>query len=601
MAPEQIVDAAAIGEATDIWAAAAVYYEMLTGEVPYPRKGSLQAALLARTRDDPVPIADVADIPRDIGRAVMRALNREPDRRFATSAEFAEVVERAGVKAWGEDWLNSSRTPVYRAAPRTPSGGAPTTGVVRSPGPRTRDRIRRRGRRRNVLLAAASVACVAAGVAVGVTALTGNSTDDVAGGTGGGERWGSWIRADRLIPEGPLRTPRLGAVPAGWGNRVAVGINLDEKRLPYIAAHFAPGVAAEISFSGDPVGGPSWDFHRRSPDPAAQKITTLESEGAQPYVNYYVLRDLGRGVGNDASEQDVLKQLTAAPKMKIYWTDVTHFLQQLGSLHQALPVDVEFGVSSTVEALVGDARKAKAVIASSGDRDLAGLPNTFAGWAQAWVRLRNKYAPKVMLGLPVDPWAAGDYLVPWKGDVYKNADVVAWAHNFGEYYKTLGTRFDFINYVVAVGEAGRLTTPDGDYYAHKADFDRLVTWVRGISQQAHIRVVLESVPVGNTIMAPENNTRFHWQDVYAQWLLGDNSYRHLVRMRDAGVIGIVFGFGYANKDVTCPCDAANDGETQGVGPTATPTGELAKSSDDDGGYLHDRIDAYLGRGGMSLR
>jgi hypothetical protein len=72
-------------------------------------------------------------------------------------------------------------------------------------------------------------------------------------------------------------------------------------------------------------------------------------------------------------------------------------------------------------------------------------------------------------------------------------------------------------------------------------------------------------------------------------------------MRDAGVIGIVFGFGYANKDVTCPCDAANDGETQGVGPTATPTGELAKSSDDDGGYLHDRIDAYLGRGGMSLR
>jgi serine/threonine-protein kinase len=68
MAPEQVSESAEVGEAADIWSAAAVYYEMLSGAVPYPRKASLQAALLARTRDEPKPIDEVApDLPPQIG------------------------------------------------------------------------------------------------------------------------------------------------------------------------------------------------------------------------------------------------------------------------------------------------------------------------------------------------------------------------------------------------------------------------------------------------------------------------------------------------------------------------------------------------------
>ncbi|MDT4917253.1 MAG: hypothetical protein QOH89_1953 [Pseudonocardiales bacterium] len=603
MAPEQVSESAEVGEAADIWSAAAVYYEMLSGAVPYPRKASLQAALLARTRDEPKPIDEVApDLPPQIGATVMRALDRRPEKRYPTSAAFADALEQAGSTVWGDDWLASTPTPLYKAAPRSASGGATTTGVVNQPaGPRTRERLRRNRRRTNVIIGLSAAAIVAAGVTVGVLAFGGDGSGGTDGhAADGGVRWGSWITPSKRIPEAPVQMGGLGPVPHGWGDRMAVGINLDDARQGAIGSHFGKGIAAEISFTSDPINGPGWNFHPSSAHPAADAIRKLESSGAQPYVNYYVLRLVGRGVGNDAAEQDVLDQLTDPVKMKAYWGDVTAFLKDLGSLDQPLPLDVEFDVASTVEALVGNARKAEAVVASSGIADLAGLPDNFAGWAQAWDRLRTKYAPKVMLGMPLSPWATGDYLVPFNNAAYESPVVFAWTSNFGKFYKTLGVKYDFINYIVASGEAGRLTTPDTDYFPHKLDFDRLYAYVLGLSQVAQTRVVLESVPVGNTVMAPENNTKFHWADGYAQWLLGDLGYAHLLKMREAGVIGIVFGFGYTGKDVTCPCDAAGDGQSQGNLPGFTASGQLAASSDDDGGYLHDRIRGYLSLGGMAL-
>ncbi len=598
MAPEQIDESAAVGAATDIWAAAAVFYELLTGAVPYPRRGTLQASLFARTRDDPEPLERVApEIPREISRAVMRALDRDPGKRFATSAEFADALEQSGTTLWGADWVTSAAIPVYRAAARGRSDGAATTGAVTTaPGRSTAARVRRSRRRRNVVVAGSAAVLVAAAATVAALAFGGDHNN--AHTATGGVRWGSWVSNEESISAAPIQTSRLGPVPAGWGSRIELGINLEAKRLPFVASHFSGGTTAEIGFAGDPINGPSWRYGKSARAPAATAIRTLESEGAAPYVTYYVLRDLGRGINNDASENDVLKLLRDPVKMKAYWGDVVEFLKELGSLDQPIPVNLEPGVSSTVEASAGDARKVRTVVASSGVKDLSGLPDTFAGWTQAWVRLRHIYAPKVMLGYNLEPWAAGDFLVPFAKN-YHDSDIPKWTKLFARYYATLGTKYDFINYVVAYGEAGKQTTEDADYFAHPDDFVRLTEWVRGLSQDAHTRVVLESVPMGNTIMAPMNNTKYHWRDVYAQWLLSGD-WGNLLAMREAGAIGIVFGFGYSGADVTCPCDAANDGESQGVGPNATPSGRLAASSDDDGGYLHDRVNAYLDAGGLSL-
>jgi hypothetical protein len=176
MAPEQVENAAAVAEATDQWAAAAVYYEMLTGAVPYPKTASVHAALLARIRDDPRPIAEVApDVPADIGRAVMRALSRDPGSRFASSAEFAAVLEDAGSKVWGAGWVSALSTPIYRTAPRAAARGALTPGVVRpTPGPATRQRLRRRSRRTDMIVAASIAVLTAVAAAIGVVAFGGS-------------------------------------------------------------------------------------------------------------------------------------------------------------------------------------------------------------------------------------------------------------------------------------------------------------------------------------------------------------------------------------------------------------------------------------------
>jgi hypothetical protein len=108
------------------------------------------------------------------------------------------------------------------------------------------------------------------------------------------------------------------------------------------------------------------------------------------------------------------------------------------------------------------------------------------------------------------------------------------------------------------------------------------------------------VPVGNTLMRAENNTPYHWQDRYAQLLLGDTDAARaaLVGLRNAGVIGIDFGAGYATPDVTCACDGAGDGVTN---PPAKGTAQTRSlSADDDGGYLAQRMTAYVANGQFAL-
>jgi hypothetical protein len=93
------------------------------------------------------------------------------------------VVEQAGNKLWGDDWLTSGPLPVYRAAPRPPSGGAATTGVVRPASPNSGGRIRPHSRRAKVVVAASAAVVVAAAVVIGVVVTAGadsNSASTVA-------------------------------------------------------------------------------------------------------------------------------------------------------------------------------------------------------------------------------------------------------------------------------------------------------------------------------------------------------------------------------------------------------------------------------------
>ena len=126
MAPEQVEPSlGALSPSTDVWATAAVLYEMLTGQPPVPRSLGVDEVLVKRTTEDPRPLSGLApEIPREIEAVVTRALARNPASRFGAAIEFAGELEAAIEAAYGEGALAASGLPIYRT-----KAGSPTAPV----------------------------------------------------------------------------------------------------------------------------------------------------------------------------------------------------------------------------------------------------------------------------------------------------------------------------------------------------------------------------------------------------------------------------------------------------------------------------------------
>jgi serine/threonine-protein kinase len=102
MAPEQL-GRADVNARTDIFAAGIVMWEMLTARRLFRGADVLQTIELVRTLEVPDPRTAVASVPEALAAVVMRALDREPERRFASAAEMADAIEQACAPAAREE------------------------------------------------------------------------------------------------------------------------------------------------------------------------------------------------------------------------------------------------------------------------------------------------------------------------------------------------------------------------------------------------------------------------------------------------------------------------------------------------------------------
>jgi eukaryotic-like serine/threonine-protein kinase len=140
MSPEQATGDQHVGPASDIYALAAVLYEMLTGDPPYV--GSTAQAVLGKIIQG-VPVSATAarsSVPAHVDAAIRKGLEKLPADRFQSAKDFA--------KALGD--------PTFRH-------GATVAGPAAAAGPWKR-----------VALAASAVAVVALG-ALGVNLMSGRS------------------------------------------------------------------------------------------------------------------------------------------------------------------------------------------------------------------------------------------------------------------------------------------------------------------------------------------------------------------------------------------------------------------------------------------
>jgi tetratricopeptide (TPR) repeat protein len=89
MSPEQITGGRTDGRA-DIYGLGCVYFEMLTGAVPYGRGNSLMATMYAHVHEPPPPLpSSLAERYPHLGAVIDRALAKDPDKRYFSAAEFA--------------------------------------------------------------------------------------------------------------------------------------------------------------------------------------------------------------------------------------------------------------------------------------------------------------------------------------------------------------------------------------------------------------------------------------------------------------------------------------------------------------------------------
>lgn len=94
-APEQVLGGAVDGR-TDVYAAGVVLYTLLSGRGPFDHATRVEEVLRAHVAEVPAPPSRVApqEIPAALDRAVLRALEKDPARRFPGAAAFAAELER---------------------------------------------------------------------------------------------------------------------------------------------------------------------------------------------------------------------------------------------------------------------------------------------------------------------------------------------------------------------------------------------------------------------------------------------------------------------------------------------------------------------------
>jgi tetratricopeptide (TPR) repeat protein/tRNA A-37 threonylcarbamoyl transferase component Bud32 len=95
MAPEQ-VEGASISPATDVYAFGVVLFEMLTTETPFDADTGIGTAVMRLKEAPPSPRVYVPDVDERWERVVLRCLERDPSRRFATAGEVAAALAGEG-------------------------------------------------------------------------------------------------------------------------------------------------------------------------------------------------------------------------------------------------------------------------------------------------------------------------------------------------------------------------------------------------------------------------------------------------------------------------------------------------------------------------
>lgn len=383
-----------------------------------------------------------------------------------------------------------------------------------------------------------------------------------------------------LNPDGTPPVSRLPAAPRGWPASLQLGLTSP----PGDAASLRADTSLTMRYqylAGGVNTGSGWTTWNDNATFVSRYITESQAAGFIPFFSYYQL--LQSAPGNKLSEPESdFANLANVTTMRDFFNDLKLALQRASGPGMVV-LQVEPDLWGYIEQRgQDDPSRVAAQVSATGLGELAGLSNDGRGVAQAVIRLRDLYAPNVLLAYPVSVWGTMHSVLIEKPD---DATVARLGDQAGAFYLKLGAKFDLATGEFNDRDAGfkQYVSGQADQWWAAADYDRDLIFVDRFVRSSGLRVVKWQIPLGNNVMRAMNNTWGHYQDTIVQSIVGSDALR--ARYVQAGVIGFLFGGGASGT--TCACDGQHDGVTDPSPVNGNV--RFSISADDDGGYFKEQV------------
>src|SRR3982751_6002416 len=341
-----------------------------------------------------------------------------------------------------------------------------------------------------------------------------------------------------------------GAIPTGLPARELVGL-FEDTGATWMKNSGAPWDVRYRYFTKGWVN--NWGFGAYDGSWGLGYMRECDGQRFIPAVQYYQMNGEPGG-----SESAFLAKVQNATTMKSYFGDFKILMQRAKDFGKPVIILLEADGFGFLEQQTGGNSAAYAAIKDSGIAELAGLPNTVAGWGLAFLQLRKSVgANNAVLGLHISGWASGkdvaygsvtDPLSPEVDKVYNFLATFGLAANVtgGTWDVLVGDPLDRDSdyYVLVQGQNRWWDASDSASISSKS-FNRYAEWVRLWNVKAAKRWILWQIPLGNSNhrnVANDGTARAGYKDNRPEYFFG-NGTAHMAKFAEAGVIGLLFGAG----------------------------------------------------------
>src|SRR5262245_25154621 len=196
-------------------------------------------------------------------------------------------------------------------------------------------------------------------------------------------------------------------LPMGWPNRIELGM-ADSPGGAAAMKRTAPFAFRYQYLAGGANTGSGWATWNTNGDFARFYIEDSVANGIIPVFTYYMLLQSSPGGGSESAAN--FTNLNNTSTMTAYYNDLALFFQKAGAFggqRVVLHVEPDLWGYMQQRSTNDDAKTVPAKVSETGIPLLAGLPSNISGYARAIVKLRDTYAPNVILGYHISVWGTG--------------------------------------------------------------------------------------------------------------------------------------------------------------------------------------------------